>query len=134
MFSPEQCPDCAGVLQRRWRHNRCRSCGRVLRIRRRAPWPLRCIAALLVFIGGYRAVYCAFECIPWPDPAWFFGMRAEPFFAAMAILPLLLGVLVYHWLTFFDETHGDGRLHCPRCGHLLMHLTEPRCPECGWVI
>lgn len=106
---------------------RCPKCDHVEWIRRRQPWPVRILCAYVVFVAVTFVLSPAMMLLFRPIGRWGF----VPLIAVLGIVPFLAAAYVYHKLTFFDETYGDGELHCPQCEYILKGLSEPRCPECG---
>ncbi len=91
-------------------------------------------AAAAAAVGGGCSVFGFFGItlalgVAGSDAGYFrAGLSLFPY----SLIPLVPGVLVFHWLTV---RHGgferDRETRCRGCGYILRGISEPRCSECG---
>lgn len=54
--------------------------------------------------------------------------------SGVVMIPTLIAVLVYAWLTISYGGARHGQPRCRRCTYMLRGLSRPQCPECGECI
>lgn len=77
--------------------------------------------------GTYDRTY--FGTLFGVGPGWLYRLADDITAIVVAAPPVIVGILIYHWLTF--RHRRDAFTRCGNCEYILRGLIYPRCPECG---